>query len=84
LDLNLSVVFNTTFIVGASYRIGGNGSGDSVDFLLHYKIKNIGLGIAYDYTLSELNDYNSGSIEAIVLYDFVKERVNIANPRFFF
>jgi type IX secretion system PorP/SprF family membrane protein len=84
LDLNLSVVFNQSFIVGASYRIGGDGIGDSVNFLLHYKMNNIGLGLAYDYTLSDLNDYNSGSIEAIVLYDFIKEQINIANPRFFF
>ncbi len=84
LDLNLSLVFNKTFIFGAGYRIGGNGIGDAANFLMHYKINNIGLGISYDYTLSELNDYNSGSIEAIVVYDFVKEQVNIANPRFFF
>ena len=44
----------------------------------------IGIGISYDYTLSELQDYNNGSIEAIVVYDFIKERVDIANPRFFF
>ncbi len=84
LDLNLSLVFNKTFIFGAGYRIGGNGIGDSANFLMHYKINNIGLGLSYDYTLSELNDYNNGSIEAIVIYDFVKEQVNIANPRFFF
>ena len=84
LDLNLSLVFNTSFIVGASYRIGGDGIGDSADFLIHYKMNNIGLGLSYGYTLSELNDYNNGSIEAIVLYDFVKEQVDIANPRFFF
>ncbi|MFK8008925.1 MAG: type IX secretion system membrane protein PorP/SprF [Saprospiraceae bacterium] len=84
LDLNLSVVFNKSFIVGASYRLGGTGGGESIDFLLHYKINNIGLGISYDYTLSELTDYNNGSIEAIVVYDFIKEQINIANPRFFF
>jgi type IX secretion system PorP/SprF family membrane protein len=84
LDLNLSLVFNKTFIVGAGYRIGGNGIGDAVDFLIHYKINNIGLGLSYDYTLSDLNDYSNGTIEAIVVYDFVKEQVNIANPRFFF
>ncbi|MDG1432931.1 MAG: type IX secretion system membrane protein PorP/SprF [Saprospiraceae bacterium] len=84
LDLNLSLVFNKSFIVGASYRIGGDGIGDSIDFLLHYKTNNIGFGVAYDYTLSELNDYNNGSIEAIMVYDFVKEQINIANPRFFF
>ena len=84
LDLNLSLVFNKSFIVGASYRLGGNGIGESVDFLLHYKLNNIGIGLAYDYTLSDLNDYNSGSIEAIMVYDFIKEQINIANPRFFF
>ena len=84
LDLNLSLVFNNAFITGVSYRVGGDGIGDSVDFLLHYRINNIGLGISYDYTLSDLNDYNNGSIEAMVLYDFVKERLDMANPRFFF
>jgi type IX secretion system PorP/SprF family membrane protein len=84
LDLNLSVIFNESFIVGAGYRIGGDGIGDSADFLIHYKINNLGLGLSYGYTLSELNDYNNGSIEAIVVYDLIKEEVNIANPRFFF
>ncbi|MFK7771629.1 MAG: type IX secretion system membrane protein PorP/SprF [Saprospiraceae bacterium] len=84
LDLNLSLVFNKTFIVGAGYRLGGDGIGESIDFLLHYKINNIGLGLSYDYTLSELNDYSNGSIEAIMVYDFIKEQINIANPRFFF
>lgn len=84
LDLNLSLIFNNTFIVGASYRLGGDGAGDSFDFLLHYRLNNIGLGIAYDYTISDLTDYNNGSVEAIVVYDFVKERIDMANPRFFF
>lgn len=84
LDLNASLVINNQFITGISYRIGGDGAGDSIDFLLHYRINNIGLGLAYDYTLSELTDYNKGSIEAIVVYDFVKERMDMANPRFFF
>ena len=84
LDINLSAVFNQTFIAGVSYRLGGDGAGDSVDFLLHYRINNIGIGLSYDYTLSELTNYNKGSVEAIVIYDFVKERIDMANPRFFF
>ena len=84
LDLNLSVVFNNTIITGVSYRLGGDGQGESIDFLLHYRLSNIGLGVSYDYTLSELTNYNKGSIEAIVVYDFVKERVDMANPRYFF
>lgn len=84
LDLNLSVIFNQSFIAGLSYRLGGTGPGESLGFMLHYKVNNIGLGLSYDYSLSGLNNYNNGSIEAIVLYDFVKERGDIANPRFFF
>ncbi len=84
LDLNLSLVFNNSIITGVSYRLGGDGQGESIDFLLHYRINNIGLGISYDYTLSELNNHNNGSVEAIVVYDFIKERVDMANPRYFF
>lgn len=84
LDLNLSLIFNNSFIFGLSYRLGGDGIGDSVDALLHYRFNgNMGIGISYDYSLSDLQDYNNGSIEAIVVYDFVKERKNMANPRFF-
>jgi len=84
LDINMSLIFNKTLITGISYRIGGDGLGDSVDFLLHYRFNTFGVGLAYDYTLSDINDFSNGSIEAIVLYDFVKERVDMANPRFFY
>ena len=84
LDLNASIVINNQIVTGISYRLGGDGSGDSIDFLLHYRVNNIGLGLAYDYTLSQLTDFNKGSVEAIVVYDFQKERIDMANPRFFF
>lgn len=84
IDANLSFVFNKVFNFGVSYRVGGDGSGDSVDFLLFYQFSNIGIGAAYDYTLSQLADHNSGSIEALLRYDFIKETSDMANPRFFF
>ena len=84
LDLNLSFVFNNKIILGTSYRLGGDGPGESLDFLLHYRLNNLGLGIGYDFTLSDIKDYSNGSIEAIVIYDFKKERLDMANPRFFF
>ena len=51
--------------------------------------------MAYDLTLSKLSNYNSGSIEALVRYDFTKitkaldkgakdEKNRLSNPRFFF
>ncbi len=39
------------------------------------------IGYAYDYTLSNLGDYNSGSHEIMLLYDFNRKQFN--SPRFF-
>ncbi len=84
MDINLSGVFNYAFIAGVAYRLGGSGSGESIDFNLFYQFDKFGIGVAYDYTLSDLQDYNNGSIEALIRYDFKKEKENMANPRFFF
>lgn len=84
LDFNLSFVYNKKVTAGLSYRLGGDGSGESVDLLMLYQHKSIGIGVAYDLGLSQLGDHNSGSIEALLRYDFIKERGDIANPRFFF
>jgi len=84
MDVNLSLVYDLKMTFGLSYRIGGSGSGDSVDLLAMYQYNQIGIGLAYDYSLSELNDHSNGSFEVLVRYDFVKEREDMANPRFFF
>ena len=84
LDVNLSMVFAETFTAGLSYRMGGDGQGDSVDLLAMYKINNVGIGAAYDWSLSEIKETSGGSFEVLVRYDFVKERNDMENPRFFF
>ena len=96
IDANLSLVFNRTITIGASYRFGGDGtagengssggigSGDSVDLLAMYQIGKLGIGAAYDIGLSELSKQTSGSFEILLRYDFLKEQDDIANPRFFF
>lgn len=85
-DLNLSLVYDYRLTFGVSYRLGGDSSsfGESIDAMLFYQFTNIGLGIAYDFTLSEIKDYTSGSLEFVVRYDFKREREDMANPRFFF
>jgi hypothetical protein len=40
--------------------------------------------MAYDLSVSDLKTYNDGSFEALIRYDFVKEKGDMANPRFFF
>ncbi|NNE30183.1 MAG: type IX secretion system membrane protein PorP/SprF [Saprospiraceae bacterium] len=84
LDVNLSFVFNKEVHIGASYRMGGDGAAESVDLTALYQVSNLGFGIAYDFTLSDISQFSNGSFEAMVRYDFIKERTDMANPRFFF
>ncbi len=87
-DANVNFIFSDKYIVGATYRIGGNsvsGVGESVDILLAMQMSsNLLFGVSYDITLSDLKDYNNGSIEASLHYCFGKsEEGEYINPRFF-
>lgn len=84
LDVNASFMFNETVTMGLSYRLGGDNAGDSVDLLAMYQVNSVGIGVAYDFTLSEVKETSSGSFEVLLRYDFIKERSDMANPRFFF
>ncbi len=97
LDMNLSVMFNKRFSTGLSYRYGqSGGAGDSVDFLAFVQATDrLGIGAAYDFTVSGLRNYNKGSVEALVRYDLGKtkenskaptdrEKKSMSNPRYFF
>lgn len=84
-DVNLSFEFRKRLTLGASYRVGGDGAGDSVDLLLFGQFtRGFGLGLAYDYTLSEIRNSTSGSVEALLRVDILRSRDNLKNPRFFF
>lgn len=87
-DLNLSAIFNDKFTAGLTYRLGGSsaaGAGESIDLMIGAQITdNVLLALSYDITLSELKDYNDGSIELALRYCFGKsEGDNFVNPRFF-
>jgi type IX secretion system PorP/SprF family membrane protein len=66
--------------VGLSYR-----NGDSFSGLLQYYITpQFRLGYAYDFTTTQLHDFNSGSHELMIGYDFkYGESTRIYSPRFF-
>lgn len=87
-DVNATLMFNKKFNIGGSYRFGQSGMGDSFDGLLFMQASpKFGLGIAYDYNISRLSNYNKGSIEALMRYDITAPKLkknNLTNPRFFF
>jgi type IX secretion system PorP/SprF family membrane protein len=89
LDANASLVIQSRYILGLTYRIGGNkvsGVGESLDMLLAAQLTNkLMFGLSFDFTLSDIKDHATGSVEASLRYclgqaggsrDFV-------NPRFF-
>lgn len=84
LDVNVSFIFEKDASVGLSYRAGGSGVGESIDLLFYYQLSpKIGAGLAYDFSISDLSSYQSGSFEALIRYDFQSDREDLSNPRFF-
>lgn len=88
-DVNVNLIFADKFTTGLSYRLGGskrNGIGESASLLVGIQMTdNFLLGLSYDYTLSPLRDYNSGSLEGVLRYS-IKGRSQgreFVSPRFF-
>jgi type IX secretion system PorP/SprF family membrane protein len=88
-DTNVSLMFNKKLTVGASYRSDSQINAESISGVAHYQFtKKLSLGVSYDYSLNKLMNFNNGSLETILRYDFgiAKENVNsnFDNPRYFF
>jgi hypothetical protein len=90
LDFNLSLLIYDRVNIGGSYRTSfhnkktGLTNSDSFDALLEvWPTKQLLIGFAYDYTLTKLGDYNKGSYEVILGYDFNFEKKRIITPRYF-
>jgi type IX secretion system PorP/SprF family membrane protein len=79
IDLNGSLFINDMFEVGLSWR-----EGDSIDAILGVQASpDLRIGYAYDHTLTHLGDYNSGSHELMLIYDFDFAKKHIKSPRYF-
>ena len=79
IDLNASLFINELFEIGLSWR-----EGDSIDAIIGVQATpDIRIGYAYDYTLTNLGRYNSGSHELMLLFDLDFSKKHIKSPRFF-
>jgi type IX secretion system PorP/SprF family membrane protein len=87
-DANVSLMYNKRISGGVALRFGaasGSAKGESVDFLGFFQATdNLGIGVAYDVSLTQLRNYSSGSMEAILRYDFGVDTRKLHNPRIFF
>jgi type IX secretion system PorP/SprF family membrane protein len=87
LDINLGLIFFQSYMVGLSHRTSTNGivNADSYDLLMFAQVSNqLGIGAAYDYSVSPLQSYNNGSFELVVRYNLKKQEFNLVSPRNFF
>ena len=72
-------MFNDALMVGLMYRLE-----DSVDGLVVYQFDSgLRLGVAVDFTVSELSKATTGSFEVMVGYTFPCEDCEIVNLRYF-
>lgn len=78
-DFNASFLINDFVWVGASYR-----TLDAAVFMVDFQLtKQLRLGYAFDWTLSELGNYNTGSHELMIGYDFYFNSSQLKSPRYF-
>ncbi len=79
LDLNVSFLMHKQLWIGASYR-----TKDAMVVILEYIFKNeFRIGYAFDYTLTKLGNYNSGSHEIMLGLDMGWDKSRIKTPRYF-
>ncbi len=83
LDLTTNVLINNKFEAGIGYRLD-----DSVSGLASFYITpTLRIGYSYDYTLTNLRKFNTGSHEVFVLFDLDLGRLSgkgyDKSPRFF-
>ena len=79
MDLSANFLMNDRLELGASYRFG-----DSVSGLVNFGVTpDLRIGYAYDYTTTNLGNYNSGTHEMFLLWDIDFSKKNLKSPRFF-
>lgn len=78
-DLSANFLFNENFTLGAAYRFDA-----AVSLLAGFQVSDqIMIGYTYDYTTTELGNYNSGSHEIFLRFELATRVRNKVNPRFF-
>jgi type IX secretion system PorP/SprF family membrane protein len=78
-DINVNALLMEVLWVGASYR-----TGDSFIGLVGFNItKQLRLGYAYDFTMTDIKDHSSGTHEITIGYDFGYDILKMKTPRYF-
>jgi type IX secretion system PorP/SprF family membrane protein len=78
-DFSVNALFKDVFWLGTSFR-----TEDSFSAMVTIQAtQNLRVGYSYDYTTTDLQNYNSGTHEINIGYDFSLEKKRIVTPRYF-
>jgi type IX secretion system PorP/SprF family membrane protein len=78
-DLSANFMFMDKFVVGAAYRWSA-----ALSAVVGFQVTDgMYIGYGYDYETTNLSNYNSGSHEIFLRYEFFKNNGKITTPRFF-
>ncbi|MEM0996920.1 MAG: type IX secretion system membrane protein PorP/SprF [Bacteroidota bacterium] len=78
-DFNAHFLFADRFWLGASYRLE-----DALVFMAEINLSRwLRVGYAYDYTLSDLSTYTTGSHEFMLGFDLNFQKRSMISPRYF-
>lgn len=78
-DLNTTLWIKDVISIGAQYRTSADISG----LLEIQATPQVRFGYAYDYSTTSLREYNSGSHEIMLRYEFGFKRGKVITPRYF-
>ena len=80
-DISANFLFNETFWIGAGYRI--NESAAAIGGIADFQIsKQMRIGYAYEYPISDIRAYTSGTHEVLLMFEVFKSK-RIKSPRYF-
>ncbi len=78
-DVSANFLMNDRLELGLNYRLD-----DSIGALINFGVTpSLRIGYAYDYTTTNLGNFNSGTHEAFLLWDIDFSKKNLKSPRFF-
>ncbi|APX99969.1 type IX secretion system PorP/SprF family membrane protein [Lacinutrix venerupis] len=81
-DINANLLFFEKFWIGGGYRYNQDTStiGALADFQVSQQLR---IGYTYEYFLSDLRPYTSGTHEILLMFEVYKPRKRIKSPRYF-
>jgi type IX secretion system PorP/SprF family membrane protein len=78
-DASANFMYNDKFVLGVSYRWSA-----ALSAMAGFQVtKSMYIGYAYDRETTKLNNYNSGSHEIFLRFEFLNNYSRITSPRFF-